>query len=102
MTMPTEVKYYSDGTRIEYYETIVIRDNISYIKTQVRKIHANGVLFVEGMMIDGKKHGYWKSLWDNGQYASEKYFDNDQPVGEWCYYSLAGELFSKYDYGIRI
>jgi antitoxin component YwqK of YwqJK toxin-antitoxin module len=87
-----------------------------------REYHENGQLKLEGPMVDGKRHGLWKSWYENGLKWSETTFShgvksgptityyengmmryngeylNDERVGLWNFYNEDGILEKKVDH----
>lgn len=51
-----------------------------------------GIVLSEGFLTeDGKKEGYWKNFYENGEVRSEGNFKNNRQIGEWKFLFSAGK-----------
>ena len=55
----------------------------------------NGRLYVEGQLINNKKHGCWPSYHSNGKLHRKGYWNNGEACGLWQEYRSNGKPYSK-------
>jgi antitoxin component YwqK of YwqJK toxin-antitoxin module len=90
------------------------------------EFYDNGQIKIEGKTVNGKRHGVWKSYYENGLKWSETSFNmglksgitttyledgmmrykgqfyNDERTGEWLFYDSAGYIMKKIDFTPRL
>lgn len=104
---------------------ITTKPTVEEVVEDYTEFYDNGQIKIEGKTVNGKRHGVWKSFYENGLKWSETSFNmglksgitttyledgmmrykgqfyNDERTGEWLFYDSVGYIMKKIDFTPR-